>query len=195
MINRYFPVFLDLKNKNILIAGGGSIAAQKLRSLIHTEANITIASLEFCEEITEMAKKEKNITLKKNKVENFNIDNFFLIITALDQKEINNLIVKRARKKNILINSVDDPENCDFFTASTIHKNNFIIAISSGGYFPGLTKMLRKIMDSLLPDNHFEYLYKIFKLRQKLKKKIKNSKEREEILKSIASEIEKKYFG
>ncbi|MDH5720745.1 MAG: bifunctional precorrin-2 dehydrogenase/sirohydrochlorin ferrochelatase [Spirochaetia bacterium] len=193
-MNRYFPIFLDLKNKPVLIAGGGNIAAQKLRSLMHSEAKITLAALEFCNDIQEAAIKNKNISIKITQIEKLNIDDYFLIITALNDKKTNNLMVKKARKKKILINSVDDPENCDFFTASTIRRQNIVIAVSSGGFFPGLTKTLRKIIDALLPDSHFAYLIKIYSLRKKLQKKIKNNKEREKILKQIASDIENKYF-
>ncbi|MDH5718143.1 MAG: bifunctional precorrin-2 dehydrogenase/sirohydrochlorin ferrochelatase [Spirochaetia bacterium] len=193
-MNAYFPIFINLKNKNVLIAGGGRVAYQKIKNLLPFDAAITVISPEFTDELIQLAVKEKKVKLQKGKVEDIDFKDFDLIISAVNNKKINASCVKKGRKLKIWVNSVDDPENCDFITASVIKRKNVVIAVSSGGFLPGLSKILRKIIDAYLPENHFQYFTKIFQLRSKLKKKIKNQREREETLKEIVKDIERRYF-
>lgn len=43
----YFPLFVDLKDKNILVIGGGKVAFRKVLKLIPFEAKIIIVSPEI----------------------------------------------------------------------------------------------------------------------------------------------------
>lgn len=41
---RYFPLFLDLTNKPVLVVGGGEVACRKIDALLRADAKVTVIS-------------------------------------------------------------------------------------------------------------------------------------------------------
>jgi len=146
----YFPIFLNLKHKSILVVGGGSVAARKVALLIRTEANIKIIADKICLELLSMLKINK-IQLINSKFHENHLEHVFLVIAATNNKKINQYIFQTANKKCIFVNSVDDEYNCSFIFPSIIDRSPIIIGISSGGTAPVLSRLLRKRIESLLP--------------------------------------------
>ena len=89
---------------------------------------------------------------------------------------------------------MDDPPNCDFYSASVVDKGPIRIAISTNGGFPGISKVLRKALEIVLPDTDKDSFQKLFGIRKKLQETITNSKERSKVLKEVIATIEEKYF-
>ena len=52
---RYFPLFIDLKNRKALVVGGGEEALRKVRLLLKTEARIEIVAGKLHPELTDLA--------------------------------------------------------------------------------------------------------------------------------------------
>ena len=76
----YFPLFVDLKDKNILIVGGGNVAFRKIVKLLPFEAKITIVSPKICSEIAELLVQNKNLTYKQKSVDIDDIKNAYIAI-------------------------------------------------------------------------------------------------------------------
>ena len=56
MNKNFFPLFIDLKNKNILVIGAGKIAFRKVETLLKYSAKITIITKDNCVELEKMSK-------------------------------------------------------------------------------------------------------------------------------------------
>ena len=52
----YFPVFIDLTDRTVLVAGGGRIALRRVRTLLQFGAQIRVVAPRLCQEILEMEK-------------------------------------------------------------------------------------------------------------------------------------------
>ena len=50
MNKNFFPLFIDLKNKNILVIGAGKIAFRKVETLLKYNTNITVITKDIKEE-------------------------------------------------------------------------------------------------------------------------------------------------
>ncbi len=68
MVN-FFPLFINLTGKNILVVGAGKIAARRIRILLRFGGNITVVAPEFSDEFNEII----NQTYDKNSL--YNIEN------------------------------------------------------------------------------------------------------------------------
>ena len=64
----YFPLFVDLKDKNVLVVGGGGVAYRKVIKLLPFEANITLVAPEICVELEEVLSNNPNLIYKKKTV-------------------------------------------------------------------------------------------------------------------------------
>ncbi len=173
---KLFPVFLNLEGKDVLVVGGGNVALEKLTALSVTGANITLIAKEIFHPTREFIKNINTITVIEKEIELKDLENRFLIYAATNNGFLNAELRKYANQKRIWINSVDDPLNCDFYSASVIDKGSVRIAISTNGGFPGISKVLRKVLDIVLPDADVDLFQKIFRLRKELQEKIPNGK-------------------
>ena len=153
----YFPFFMDIENVRCLIIGGGRQAEQKLLKLLPFGAKISIISPDISEGVRRCQKdSEKQVELIERTFMESDLESepMFVIIALegnaedRDTAKERERIAKLCRMKKILVNSVDDRENCDFFFPSLVIKDNITIGISSGGTAPGKAMELRKQIEN-----------------------------------------------
>lgn len=135
----YFPMFIDIYDKKCLIIGGGKIALQKVKVLLDFDANITIIAKECLEELYAYPVKIINRALEKE-----DVLSYFLVICATDDKVLNHEISMYCKEHNILVNVVDQKEDCTFIFPSYIKEKEVVAAFSSSGNSPVLTQYLRE---------------------------------------------------
>ncbi len=139
----YFPVILNT-DKEVLIIGAGNVALRKTKKLLEFTKKIKIVSSEFHEEFD-------NLNVNKIKME-INEDNFItllndeisFVVLSLNNKELNRKLGSICKKKNIMINVVDDKDLSDIIFPATIRKENLLIAVSTKGECPYYSKKLKE---------------------------------------------------
>ena len=139
----YFPMFVNLKDQLCLVVGGGMVAYRKVKVLLDFEARVVVVGENICDKIYEIAKKSNQLELQKKCFEDADCDNMFMVIAATDDKELNHHIVGICNSKGIMVNAVDQKEDCSFIFSSYIKEKNLIAAFSSGGNSPVLAQYLK----------------------------------------------------
>ena len=114
-----YPILLKLKNKKILVVGGGKIAERKIIRLLKAEANISLISPEITDGLQKFVD-EKKLAYNKRKFIKNDLKNVFLVIAATNDREVNHLIFRESEKNGILINVIDDPDYCNFYVTGII---------------------------------------------------------------------------
>ena len=169
-LNKLFPIFLKLENLNTLIIGGGSVGLEKLSAVLGNspEAKVIVVAPSIKEEIFLLAEQYPNIQLIKR---DFRIDDFEnkdIVISATNNRELNEFITEEARRRKILINVVDNPDLCDFYLSSVVQKGSVKLAISTNGKSPTIAKRYREILDNAIPDEMENVLDNLVKIRSRL---------------------------
>jgi uroporphyrin-III C-methyltransferase/precorrin-2 dehydrogenase/sirohydrochlorin ferrochelatase len=173
----YFPIFLDAKNINAIVIGGGDVAARKIELLLKSTHNITIMSADVNESVMRLIKTEKlNWLTHEYKAGCLQHKN--LVIAATNNTAINKTIAEEANSLNIFVNVVDQPELCSYITPAIIDRSPMIIAISSSGYAPVLVRMLREQIEKMLPQGYGRLANFSFKFREHVKARVKNIRDR-----------------
>lgn len=180
----YYPAFLDLKNKECVVVGGGKIAERKVSSLINSGATIKVISPELTGNLMKYKKKGLIKHLKRN-YRKGDLKNAFLVIVATSNSELNKKIALEA---NSLVNVVDMPNLSNFIVPSVVKNGPLKIAISTSGTSPAMAKAIRKELQKLYNKDFGKYLTFLKKLRQNMLKIISNKKKRENLFKKFASE-------
>lgn len=173
-----FPFFEDIENKTFLVIGGGKVAAGKIKRLLQFTDNIIVIA-----EKTDI----KGVEVRKKAFEDSDIFLGDYVIGATDSSELNSRIASLCKASDILVNVVDDPQNCTFIFPSLIKKGDLTIGISSAGKSPAFCKKMRKEIETMLPENTEEILDKMGQWREYLKEKEPCKKVRSEVLKSLLS--------
>jgi len=165
----YFPAFLKLDNKKILIVGGGYIAYEKLDHLLDFTQDISVIALELSEEMSSRIEKE-NLHFEKRAYEVGDIKDFAVVIVAVDDIPLQSEIFTESKKYNCLCNSVDSVDYCDFIFPSYIKKDDLTIAISTSGASPAMAKHLKLYLRELIPDGISDFLKEMKELRRTIPK-------------------------
>jgi precorrin-2 dehydrogenase/sirohydrochlorin ferrochelatase len=182
---RYYPVFLDLKDKKCCVVGGGNVAERKVKSLLKSGARIWVISPFLTKGLLSLCRRHKITHLKSLYRKKF-IKNSFLVIAATDDSIINAEVSQDARKGNILVNLVDEPAESNFIVPSVIKKEGLVIAISTSGQAPGLAKRIRIDLTKRFIPRYARALKLLGRARQKLKSSCLKIARRRSILAKMA---------
>ena len=148
MPNKFFPVSIDLNNKNILVIGAGKIALRKVKTLLDYNCNITVITKEVSEEeFLELEKENKIKILKNQEFEEKFLENIFLVIAATDDEVLNKNISQLCMSKNILVNNITSKDDMNVRFASIYEKDDIQIAISANGNPKKAVEIKNKIKD------------------------------------------------
>ena len=132
MANKFFPVSINLNNKNILVIGAGKIALRKTEMLLNYNCNINVITKDILEEkLLELEKSNKIKNLKNQEFEEKFLENIFLVVVATDNETLNKKISQLCMSKNILVNNVTSKDDMNVRFASIYEKNDIQIAISA----------------------------------------------------------------
>jgi precorrin-2 dehydrogenase/sirohydrochlorin ferrochelatase len=143
---KYYPVFLDIRDKICVVIGGGEVAARKAKRLLDCGAKVSIISPRIVPELSSLKEKDKISHIAAEYNDNL-IDKAALIIGATDDEKTNARISNDARSKGIPVNIVDDPQKCDFILPSLVQRGDLAIAIGTGGKSPALARHLREELE------------------------------------------------
>ena len=148
MANKFFPVSIDLNNKNILVIGAGKIALRKVETLLSYNCNILIITKDILEEkFLELEKNNKIKILKNQEFEEKFLENIFLVIAATDNEVLNKNISQLCISKNILVNNITSKDDMNVRFASIYEKDDIQIAISANGNPKKAIEIKNKIKD------------------------------------------------
>ena len=148
MANKFFPVSIDLNNKNVLVIGAGKIALRKIETLLNYNCNINVITKEILEEkFLELEKNNKIKIFKNQEFEEKFLENIFLVITATDNEILNKGISQLCMSKNILVNNVTSKDDMNVRFMSIYEKDDIQIAISASGNPKKTVEIKNKIKD------------------------------------------------
>ncbi|MEZ9411326.1 precorrin-2 dehydrogenase/sirohydrochlorin ferrochelatase family protein [Vibrio lentus] len=150
---RYFPMFLDVENKPILVVGGGEVACRKVDSLLRAGADVTLVSPKVEPYLKQLVDDNKVRWVQNFYSSQLISQNYLQVWATTDNPDLNHQVHNDAKEMGILVNVVDDLPYCDFITPSMINRGRIQIAISSGGASPVLVRNIREKLETVLPQN------------------------------------------
>ena len=161
----FFPIFINLSDCRVLIAGGGDVAFRKAWQLREYTAEITVVAPDF---VSDFEKLRGDITLRKKVFAFEDLDNCGMVIAATDDYALNTEISRKCRESGILVNAADSPENCDFYFPALVRRDDLVIGISSSGTAPGVAAAVRRILDTRISGHAGRLLSEIGAVREEL---------------------------
>ncbi|MCA7000130.1 siroheme synthase CysG [Dickeya solani] len=146
----YLPIFADLRQRPVLVVGGGEVATRKIDLLQRAGADVRVAARSLCEPLHAQHQAGR-LAWVAQEFSPALLDNVFLVIAATDDAALNATVFEEANRRQLLVNVVDDQPKCSFIFPSLIDRSPLMVAISSGGQAPVLARLLREKLEALLP--------------------------------------------
>ncbi|HEU5351532.1 MAG TPA: siroheme synthase CysG [Terracidiphilus sp.] len=161
------PIFVNLSGRRGLLVGAGTVALDKLSSLLPTGVLLRVIAPHARPEIQTLAA-EGRLEWVQRAFAPSDLDGVFLAIAATDDAAVNAAVYQAALDRNIPCNSVDDIPNCDFFFGSVVRRGALQIAISTSGESPAVAQRLRREIDAQLPADLGPWLENLGELRREV---------------------------
>lgn len=153
---QYLPVCLNLREARVALVGGGQVALRKARLLLKAGASVTVIAPEISPELVQLLEQDvaqeegrhqQLLTTYKTAV----LDGHSLVIAATPDSDVNSQVYRDATARQLPVNVVDQPQLCTFIFPAIVDRDPLIIAISSSGHSPVLTRILRRQFEQQLP--------------------------------------------
>ena len=146
----FLPIFLSIKSKLCLMVGAGEVAHRKTALLIAAGAIVKVVAPQRSDKFAGMAGVE-------HVAERFRPDHLegvALVIAATNDRTVNQEVSQQAYARNIPVNVVDSPDLCSFIMPSILDRSPLMVAFSSSGASPVLSRMLRGKLETLIPHGY-----------------------------------------
>lgn len=179
---RYYPLFLNLERKPVLVIGAGAVTEQKLKDLLTCQARVTVVGLASTPGVRRLAK-EGRIRWERRHFRNSDLARKALVIVATDDPMLNERISTLARKRKIWVNVVDAPSLCDFIAPAIVRRGDLTLAISTGGASPALAKYTRQRLEKIIGPEYVHLAALLKRYRPQLK--ALDRRRKEAVLKQI----------
>lgn len=147
---RYFPAFLDLAGRDVLVVGGGVVAWRKARLLREAGARVTAVAKRLAPEFSQGADDPGLAVIRRGFVAG-DVTGKALAVAATDDREVNRRVAEAGAAAGVPVNVVDDPALSSFIVPAIVQRGEVIVAISSSGAAPVLARRLRARIEEILP--------------------------------------------
>ena len=147
---KYFPIFVDLEDRRVLVVGGDEAAAQKVRLLLKTAARLVIVAERVCQELRDLSRIGR-VELQEREFLPSDLEGAALVFVASGDAEFDGRIAALARAWEIPVNVIDSPDHCSFITPAIVDRDPVVIAVGTEGTAPVLAQGIKARLESILP--------------------------------------------
>lgn len=149
MKKSYFPLFVDISEKKILVIGGGNIAMRRIETLLEFADNITTVAPKITDRLMKLSQ-EKQIHWVNDVYREEMLEGSDLVLAATDDEACNEKIVEDCKKRGILVNASHKKELCDFYFPGIIKQGNLVVGFNSSGSSHREVKEAREKIEFML---------------------------------------------
>jgi uroporphyrin-III C-methyltransferase/precorrin-2 dehydrogenase/sirohydrochlorin ferrochelatase len=146
----HLPIFLDMNGKRTLIVGSGVVAARKADLLLRAGSAVTIVAPELGDELSQL---EMNYDFdhKTGALCAEDLKDCMVVFGCSQDDAVNQQLCEYAAAAGIMVNVADSTKNCDFTMPAVVDRTPLLIAISTGGSSPLLSRMLKARFETTIP--------------------------------------------
>ena len=145
-----FPVFIDLSESRIVVAGAGRIASRRVKALTGFAGDITVIAPRISDELRQLESRGK-IRILQRRFEDSDLDGAEMVLAATDDQVLNERICTLCRQRRIPVNNAGNQAVCDFFFPGIAQKEDVVVGVTASGKDHGrareITEKIRQMLD------------------------------------------------
>jgi precorrin-2 dehydrogenase / sirohydrochlorin ferrochelatase len=186
---RYYPVLLDLRGKKALVVGGGKVAHRKIETLLEHGASVEVVAKDLNGVVAGLV--ETGVVRYRGQVFSENhLEGVFLVVAATSDAAVNRRVSERAQCRGLLVNAVDQPEDCNFIVPSILRRGDLVVSVSTSGKSPAFARKIRQDLESQFGEEFESFLDLMGRLRERVLSLALTQQENKQIFeKLIASRL------
>lgn len=147
-----FPLFLRLADRPVLVVGAGPLGSGKIAELLQVAAKVTVIAPEASAQVRALAEAGR-IVWHARRFEAADLAQLrpYLVIAATGDADVHASVCQAAEQSRTFAVALDEPAYGSAFFGAILRRPPFLVAISSHGQAPALTRLLREILEQVLP--------------------------------------------
>lgn len=173
----YLPVFMNVQQQRCLLVGAGEVASRKAALLARCGAYLVVVAPLVRDEVAELVNTHQG-EIHVRPFQPSDLDDVVLVVAATDNDEVNRQVSELARAQKLPVNVVDQTELCSFIVPAIVDRSPVVVAISTGGSSPVLTRQLKEKIDIMLPAAYGRLAFLLGSLRDRVKAGVSNFSKR-----------------
>jgi len=181
----HLPIFLNVRDKHILIVGHGTIAARRADMALRTGARVTVVGPALGDDFHDIAD-HPDLTHQTRALTLEDVKASCLVYGATEDRELADKVHDFARQAKVPVNIADQPDKCSFIMPAVVDRSPFIVGISSGGHAPILARILKARLESLVPATYGRFALLAGKFRERVLAQIHSSTLRRRFWENVA---------
>jgi precorrin-2 dehydrogenase len=149
----YYPIFVDLRERPVLVVGGGNVAEGKVQGLLAASARVTVVAPQLSRTLADLhAAGQIGYTAREYEVGD--LEGQAMCFVATDDGAINARVAADCRERGLWVNAADDPTHCDFILPAVVRNGRIALAVSTGGSSPAMARRLREDLTTFLDEGY-----------------------------------------
>jgi precorrin-2 dehydrogenase/sirohydrochlorin ferrochelatase len=181
------PIFVKLRDRLVVVVGGGAIAQGKIEGLLAADARVRVVAPQVTPAIAQWLAQGK-VEWQAKTFAPADLEGAFLVIAATSAPGINEAVFSEADVRGILCNAVDDIEHCHFYYGSVVQRGDLQIAVSTNGKSPALAQRLRLLLEKQFGPEYELWLEWLGAARELLRAGENSADSKKVLLHHLASE-------
>ena len=152
----FFPMFVDLSDKNVVVVGGGNIASRRIKTLLAFTRNVTVVAPQVLPEVSQMGKLGQ-ITLYQRPVKRSDFSRAYMVIAATNDAKLNDDIYRVCKEEGIYVNVSSDRDKCDFYFPGVYIEDEMVVGVTASGLDHRKARRVREEIQNALERVAREY--------------------------------------
>jgi precorrin-2 dehydrogenase/sirohydrochlorin ferrochelatase len=165
---RYYPVFLDIAGKPVVVIGGGEVAFRKIEVLLDAGAEVTLVSPALHPGLEPLVAEGKVRHIART-YQPGDVAGYTLAFVGTDDRSANEAVAREGKERGVWVNAVDDPPNCDFIMPGVVSRGDLIVAVSTSGGSPAMARKMREELEAFLTEDYVLMLELAREVRRELR--------------------------
>jgi len=182
-VTNYYMACLDLRDRRVLVVGGGPVALEKAHGLLACGARVTVVAPEVVPQFHEL-----DVVWRPRRYRGSDLRGAFLVVAATSDTRVNERVHANAEARGMLCNVADVPELCNFILPAVHREGPIAVAVSTGGASPALAKRIRTDVARLIGPRHAELAERLRALRPEAKQRFATYEARRDWFEQLVEE-------
>lgn len=182
----FYPIVLRLRDRRVLVVGGGTVAARKAAGLLAAGARVVAVSPVFSPAFRRLGRSGDLACIRRRYAAR-DLAGMALVVAATDDAAVNARVSADARRAGVFTNIVDAPGASDFIVPAILRRGNLLIAVSTGGASPGVAGHLRRVLGQLVPAEYTTLLELLRQARARVRRTIADGARRRQVMRWLVA--------
>lgn len=146
----HLPIYFDVKDRKVIVTGGGTLAARRVDLALRAGARVTVFAEKLEEDFRDLAG-NTHLTHITGEVAAADLEDCALAFGAAEDKARDQNLHDLAKPARVPVNVADTIKLCDYIMPAILDRSPLVISISSGGAAPILVRILKARLETMFP--------------------------------------------